>query len=271
MPSVQTRPLRRRDLLVSFPTLLGAFVVVTTLAIEPLHEVDVVLRGRWLLHVLPSWEPFFQHVLDRIAGQAVDAPVLVAVALALAVRRRTWRPLLVAAAVEAGFYGVVGLMKLAFARPSPVLGDPAFFHGGLWQDGWAGISFPSGHTAESVLVYGAVVHLLASYSRLSRRVVKAVAVAVGVVALDAGLVSFLLGWHWTTDLLGGWLAGGLVLRGIVLGDRWLPRRVGRLPDDVEHWAACARSPLTTTPPSWRPPSSRPVTTRRSSPPGWTLL
>ena len=268
---VQT-PQRRRDLLFSFPALLIGLVVVTALAMEPLHQVDVALRGRWLLRVLPSWEPFFQQVLDRIAGQAVDAPVLVAVALALAARRRSWRPLLVAAAVEAGFYGVVGLMKLVFARPAPILGDPAFFQGGLWQDGWNGISFPSGHTAESVLVYGAVVYLLASYSRVSRRVVGTLTVVVVVLALDAGLVSFLLGWHWATDLAGGWLAGGLVLRGIVLGDRWLTGRFDEGAEDgVGDWTACARSPLMTTPTTSRRPSSTPATTPRSSPLEWTLL
>lgn len=279
MPSLQTRPAptapapqRRRDLLVSFPTLLAGFAVVTGLAMEPLHQVDLALHGRWILRLLPAAQPFLQHVLDRIAGQAVDAPVLVAVALVLAARYRTWRPLLVAAAVEGGFFGLIGLMKLVFARPAPILGDPSFFHGGLWRDGWDGISFPSGHTAEGVLVYGAVVYLLAAWSLLSRRVVQGLAVVVGLVALDAGLVSFLLGWHWATDLVGGWLAGGLVLRGIVVGDRWLSRRIGGGGGgDVEDWDACARSPLMTTPASSRPPSSRPATTRRSSPLEWTLL
>lgn len=271
MSSTQSPSEPAWQLLASFRTLLLGFVVVTALAVEPLHQVDVALHGRWVLDVMPDWAPFFQQVLDRLAGQAVDVPVLAAVAVALAARRRTWRPLLVAAAVEAGFYGVVGLMKLVFARPAPILGDPAFFHGGLLRDGWNGISFPSGHTAESVLVYGAVVYLLATYSHVSRRAVRALAVLVAVVALDAGFVSFMLGWHWATDLLGGWLAGGLVLRVIVVGDRWLSRRPGGPADDVEDWATCARSPLMTAPASSLRPSSRPVTTPRSSLPGWTLL
>lgn len=252
------------------PALVCAFLVVTALAMEPLHQVDLALSGRWASQLLPSWQPFLQDVLDRVAGQAVDAPILVAVALVLGVRRRTWRPLLVAAAVEAAFYGFVGLMKLLFARPAPILGDPSFFHGGLWNDGWNGISFPSGHTAESVLVYGAVVYLLARYSSLPRRAVRALVVVAAVVALDAGLVSFLLGWHWTTDLFAGWLAGGMALRAVVLGDRWLDRRIRARSAGVGDWAPCARSPLTTGPVSSRPPSSRPVTTLRSSSPGWTL-
>lgn len=267
----QSPPEPRWQLLVSFRTLLLGFVVVTALAAEPLHQVDVALHGRWVLDVMPEWAPFFQHVLDRIAGQAVDVPILAAVAIVLAVRHRTWRPLLVAAAVEAGFYGVVGLMKLFFARPAPILGDPAFFHGGLLHEGWNGISFPSGHTAESVLVYGAVVYLLASCSRVSRRAVRTLAVVVAVIALDAAFASFMLGWHWATDLVGGWLAGGLVLRAIVVGDQRLGRRLGGPSDDVEDWAACARSPLMTAPASSLRPSSRPVTTPRSSLPGWTLL
>lgn len=211
--------------LLSLPGLVVAFAVITALAMEPLHHVDLALQARWVHQVLPGWGHFFQAYLDPIAGQSVDAPILVLVALLVARRHGTWRPLLVAAAAEGAFYAIVGLMKIAFARPAPVRGGGVFFHGGLWRQGWEGISFPSGHTAESVLIYGAIVYLLATYSGVSRCTARVLTGLVVVVALNAAFVSFFLGWHWTTDLVAGWIAGAIALRVIVLGDRWLSRRL----------------------------------------------
>jgi membrane-associated phospholipid phosphatase len=217
---------------VSLPALLVAFLVVTVLAMDPQYRVDRAVDGQWAHVVVPQWRGFFQDVLDRIAGQSVDAPILVIVAVLVAQRYWTWRPLLVAAAVEAGFYAFIGLAKLAFARPAPVQGgDPGFFHGGLLRDGWEGISFPSGHTAESVLVYGAIVYLLAAYTRTPRWAVRVLVGVVVLIALNAAFTSFFLGWHWPTDLVGGWLAGAIVLRVVILLDRRLTRRRGDRPED----------------------------------------
>ena len=47
------------------------------------------------------------------------------------------------------------------------------------------------------------------------------------ISVNSVAVSFLLGWHWATDLLGGLIAGGLFLRILVQCDRqtryrWAP-------------------------------------------------
>lgn len=92
---------------------------------------------------------------------------------------------------------VVTLTKHLVERPRPplstMLGAPAV-------DG----SFPSGHTTSGSLVWGLGTVLLAF--TLTERWAQAVVVASGVaIALLIGATRIYLGFHWTTDVLGGWL------------------------------------------------------------------
>ncbi|WP_219921987.1 phosphatase PAP2 family protein [Brevibacterium oceani] len=199
-----------------------AFAVVTVLAAGPLRVWDYKLNRRWLYLFNQDLVWFVQHILDPIAGQAVCLPVLVVTAITLARRRRSWRPVVIAVAAEAAFYLGVGSFKLLLARPATTLHDPRFFQGGLLDLGDRGISYPSGHAAEAVLIYGTVAYLIATYSSASTRTVRRLWWAVAVISANSVVVSFALGWHWATDLVGGLLAGGLFLRIIMSVDRRVP-------------------------------------------------
>jgi len=226
-PAVRgTRPDEQLARLTSAPALLTGLVVVTLLAAGPFRQVDEAAHGFWARRLTPGLQPFIQRVLDPIAGQAVCLPVLLAVAGTLAWRRRTWQPLWCAAMAELAFYGGVGVLKVILARPAPTTDDADLFDGGLRQLGWSGISFPSGHAAEAVLIYGTAVYLVGRWTRASARTMSTLRLVVGLVALDAVAVSYFLGWHWISDLVGGLLVGGLLLRLLVEADRrdWRPRR-----------------------------------------------
>lgn len=228
-PRLDRRPLgdRRRSLLdrlTSAPVLGLALVIMTLLAAGPFQDLDLFLAKRWLYRLDPSLIPFTQNVLDRVSSQIVCVPILAAVAIVLARRRRTWRPLLVALLAEAAFVFGVGAMKLLMARGVTYERDPGFLEAGLLEMGTKGISFPSGHAAESVLIYGAAVYLIAHYSGASQRTVKTLRWAVVAISINSVAVSFLLGWHWMTDLLGGLLAGALFLRLLVDWDQRARRR-----------------------------------------------
>ncbi|MDN5894723.1 MAG: phosphatase PAP2 family protein [Nocardioides sp.] len=208
----------------SIPALVLGLAVVTLAAAGPMQLLDQRLHRRWIVDLAPGLEPFVQGVLDRIAGQAVGLPVLAVVAIVLAHRRGSWRPIWFAVMAEVAFFFGVGALKLLLARPAPVVGETHFLAGGLLEFGERGISYPSGHAAEAVLVYGAAVHLIARYSGASPRLVGVLSWAVAAITVNSVVVSFALGWHWATDLIGGVLAGGLFLRLLILGDHrdWGP-------------------------------------------------
>lgn len=198
--------------LTSVPVLAIGLIVATMIAAGPMQVVDERLNHRWIMTIAPAWNPFLQEVLDRVAGQAVCLPVLATVAIVLAWRRRSWRPILFAAAAEAAFYLGIGGLKFLLARPSPTVGDAEFLRGGFLEFGEMGISFPSGHASEAVLIYGAAVFLIHHYSSASARTVLILRWVVAAITVNSVAVSFLLGWHWASDLVGGVLAGGLFLR-----------------------------------------------------------
>ncbi|WP_211352483.1 phosphatase PAP2 family protein [Nocardioides albertanoniae] len=193
-------------------------MILTVLAAGPLQELDTHGHEYWARMLPPQAQHILQNVLDPIAGQTVCLPVLGVVAAVIAYRRRSWRPIICAAAAEAAFYIGVGGFKVLLARPAPTERDAEFFAGGLLKDGWHGISYPSGHAAEAVLIYGTVVYLIARYTGASRLLVRLLAAGVGVIALNAVAVSYTLGWHWASDLFAGLLTGGLLLRLLVWWD-----------------------------------------------------
>lgn len=204
--------------LTSIPCLALALMGTIAAAAGGLQGVDELLDRRWLLELAPQSLPFVQGVLDRIAGQAVCLPILAAVAIVLAIRRRSWHPVAFAALTELAFLVGVGGLKILTARPSPLLDEPDMLRGGALEFGEMGISFPSGHAAEAVLIYGAAAYLIARYSRASKRTVNILWGLVAVITVNSAVVSVLLGWHWVSDVVGGVIAGALFLRILVWWD-----------------------------------------------------
>jgi membrane-associated phospholipid phosphatase len=96
------------------------------------------------------------------------------------------------------------ILKVVLGRGQPEAADPAFFVGGM--------AYPSGHTANIVLVYGLVAYLLARYRHVSRRLVRLLWSAVGLLSLTMVITSLTLNWHWFADLIAGLLVGGVVLQ-----------------------------------------------------------
>ncbi|GAB3598042.1 hypothetical protein GCM10027446_27340 [Angustibacter peucedani] len=93
------------------------------------------------------------------------------------------------------------LLKLVVERARPALDDPVAVA--------SGFSFPSGHALNAALGASLVCVLL--WRPLARRRRRALLVAVGVLLVVlTGLDRLLLGVHFPSDVLAGWVLGGLV-------------------------------------------------------------
>ena len=139
--------------------------------------------------------------LARAVTSLGSFPAVVTVAVAAVVglwiqTRVLWSSAILASSVAATA-SLVTLLKVAMGRARP---DVAALLGSRATD----FSFPSGQTTNGSLVYLLAALLLTA--RLRRGLWRRIAIAVAVVlALLIGLSRIYLGYHWATDVLGGWL------------------------------------------------------------------
>lgn len=167
-----------------------------------------VFRWSWLASVDLAVRHFFvthqRGVVTSVAGPvvrlgsvAVAVPALGLAATFAAVRRRSARPLLVAAFALA-FVATTGLLlKAAVGRSSASFAA-------LPETGVGGSSFPSGHAALAMTCWVLVALLVTDRRAVGR--VPAVGFAV-VVALAVGAGMVYGPGHWLADVLAGWALG----------------------------------------------------------------
>ena len=117
---------------------------------------------------------------------------------------RDLRPLVALATATLLLNASVGLVKTVIGRLGPLQLGPAALGPGGSAVFAHGTIFPSGHAANAVVTWG----LLAWLARAHRRLW---GIAAGLLAASVGLTTLYLGTHWVSDVLAGWVAGGLVL------------------------------------------------------------
>jgi undecaprenyl-diphosphatase len=198
---------------------LALAVAALTATYGRLVAFDDTIRG-WLIE---RRSPGLTAVLTACTTIG-SSPVLVTVALGLAVwlgvaRRR--REALLVAGTTLGALLLSPVLKNVIERARP--GDGHL----VLVNSWA---YPSGHSLTSTAVIGLLTVLTAS--RFPSRAARAAVAAAGVCLVVAvGVSRVYLGVHWPTDVLAGWLIGGLWLAICLLGyDRGrAPVRSGRPP------------------------------------------
>lgn len=186
------------------------FVAFTLLAMGPFVRYDAYFN---LDPPPPGWVPFL-HVLDRIGQRAVALPIVIAALYYLYRRHRSWRPVVVAGVSIFTLNLVVLILKVGLGRAAPNTADPSFFAGGM--------AYPSGHSANIVLMYGLVAYLVSRYGDPTRRTMSLMWGAVACLAVTMVVTSLTLNWHWFADLVAGLLVGGVVLELTATVDRMLP-------------------------------------------------
>jgi len=162
--------------------------------------------------------------VTQVGGRVTILVVLAVLVGYLAWRRRTWLPLVRVLIALGLLTAVVYGIKHGTGRTAPGFPGSYFFH----DDG---ASFPSGHVANAVLMWGVARWQAVEYG-LPSRVQRAfwwLSVA-GPVATGLAMVS--LNFHWITDAVVG-AAVGVLLLGVVHAldavvlSRWVRARAGR--------------------------------------------
>ena len=154
----------------------------------------------------------------------VGMPVMAVVAiLLLALRRRSWTPVILIAAAGIGslLMTIAGKDIIGRHRPLHVNAIPPFENSP---------SFPSGHTLNATVVAGVVGYLLWLRRRTIAAKICSIVVPI-VTAVVVGLTRVLLGAHWFTDVLAGWLLGATWLALVVTAHRlYLTARTRGVPE-----------------------------------------
>lgn len=209
--ALRRRPLRRPSFRVVAAVVLLAVYVALTVGVLSGSDVDGMdtLVYRWagtkpwpgVYGVLTWWV---------LLGQRAICCAVAAIWFAwIGIRRRDVRPMLTFVVVTLVLNVSIGVVKLAVGRLGPLqLGQNAAKIGAsrVFDDGTI---FPSGHTANAVVIWG----LMALLAVRHRKVWAAVASVLGV---TVGLSTIYLGTHWVSDVVAGWAAGGLVLLAVPL-------------------------------------------------------
>jgi membrane-associated phospholipid phosphatase len=184
--------------------LLGLFVV---LLIAVAAAWDPILRfDDWLGHGMVGRPDWLVSPADSLglATRDLGTGAVVAVAVALLWRpHRLWAQWLLWSAI--GGFALQNIVKELIGRARPAWSESAFVP--------LTAAFPSGHSMSGIttwVVLGLVLLFAPVGGRLPR-VIGVLALAVGVLMGPSRLV---LGVHWPTDILGGWLLGGAVVCGV---------------------------------------------------------
>ncbi|WP_349361585.1 bifunctional phosphatase PAP2/diacylglycerol kinase family protein [Arthrobacter antibioticus] len=146
-----------------------------------------------------------------IAG-TIGMPILAAtIMVILALKRRSWTPviLILTAATGSLLMTVAGKQLFGRSRPSLIDAVPPYEYSP---------SFPSGHTLNAFVIAGVVAYLILLRRRTVRGRVWTVIVA-GVFAFAVGLSRVYLGHHWFTDVLAAWTLGAVWLSLVITAHR----------------------------------------------------
>lgn len=194
--------------------------LTAALAAGALLSSDIAVRD-WVDSHRPRPAYLAARVFNFLGQGSLLALASLVAAVWLMRRYRSVRPLLPVAVVYVGLILVIGPLKLLTDRVAPhhPSGSAEFFTGGM--------SYPSGHLANTVVWYGLLTVLLGGVlgptARRWLRIVPPVVVGVTVTYL---------GYHWLTDGFAGLFAGVLLDRALRRID-W--NRVP-LPSGVRKWS-----------------------------------
>jgi len=161
---------------------------------------------RWILERQVDWLTHVMAAVTAFGGMSVIVAIVLVFGLIARRRSGTWTPLIVALIAVVGALVLSDVVKPLVGRGRPALP-------GARRTG--GFAFPSGHATQSVAAYGCLAYVAAGWFRTWSAKVAAWTLAL-VVVLLIGFSRVYLGYHWVTDVLGGYAAGAVWLAAVLV-------------------------------------------------------
>ncbi len=208
------------ELGVGFGIALVALIVFGFLAdriyTQETFALDAVANP--FLHAISS--PWLDAVMTGFTdlGSAPGIGLVLAVAVGLLLGRGQRAKALFLAAAVAGSVALDGILKLIIERPRPAL---------PWAHVLPDYSFPSGHSMNSLVLYLAIALIV--WVSYGRRAGSAAVVFAIVIAGAVGFSRIYLGYHYVSDVVGGFAAGLVWLFAVAVAFEAIPRTWARRP------------------------------------------
>ena len=196
--------------------LFAAFLLVTeqVLTKSYLYRLDHAIKDI-RHHTFRGASSHLLLALDDLGLRSLTATCLLVTAVLLSYRFKSWRPINFSLAALLLLNGVVGIAKIIFGRSKPRLGLDVY-HSGIVG------SYPSGHSSNALLAWGALAYLIYRYTKFGAQRLSTLYLLVGLVATTVCLVSLIRNTHWFSDLIGGAFLGGSILVFLIAADRAWP-------------------------------------------------
>ena len=200
---------------------LFAALAKQVLANAPITAIDHELANALHARATPLGTTVYR-IVTAFGGSWIVA-IAIGVGLLFLIQRR-WSYLAIWIMALAGG-GLLSLqMKAIFARPRPVFTNPLLIEHSF--------SFPSAHAMTSLITYGILAYFL--WHEVHNRIVRILIVFAAVMlVMLIGISRMTLGVHYLSDVLGGFMAGGLWLGVCVAAFSILQRGEQRLTEIEE--------------------------------------
>lgn len=225
-----SRPLLARHWRLATSTVVLVLYLVHAAGVvveSPVIRLDTWVADTHIRWLYPSWRTAVQ--VGVLFGQRGPATLLfLPYFLWQTWRTRSNRPLVLLGTALLLLNASVGVVKVFVGRLGPhVTSDPHTVFAG-------GDIYPSGHVANTVVLYGLIALLAVRYRRTAT-------VAAVVLSVVVGLGTVYLNSHWWSDVVGGWFAGALVLLALPTVLPYAQRLTDAIVDRAVAWYRGRRS------------------------------
>jgi membrane-associated phospholipid phosphatase len=159
---------------------------------------------------------FMLRRIDDLGLRWLSAVAILILSAFLWRKFNTFRPLFLSLVALLALNGVVGVFKLFIGRTKPRLNMDLLNSGGM--------SFPSGHISNVVLIWGLFAYLVYRYLWHEPKSAQQLITIISSLTTAIMCVSLYRNTHWFSDLVGGVFLGGALLVSVTALDRIIPSR-----------------------------------------------